>query len=359
MILKKVLFLVVFITIYNIGFTQDRGYSIKEEPIDLKGGKPLFDHLGKIIGRLEKVEIKNNNKERGGIYNYTIRTKVISNSGKVIEIDALNQKVIYVESANRIITYGLRINEHSFKITPDIFIYNDSGKLLKHIYPMNNSSSDIVISENGDVYTVGVYDEKQKGLSLICYQREGGFWAKKLPYNFQSFDQLRIILSSDSKRVGVIQNRLMDNISPHTVISVYDLNGTPLSEIKNDVGFNNFQFLGNDNLALFSNKLYCISFFSLLDKGLKENKCFDSSIDYTSRKNHEVSIYINPVPNYIMLYQKERNELVFLSNDSSKFETDRIIPIQDKDILTAESIVLLTNRIEIYHLDKQITIFFE
>jgi len=73
MIFEKTLFLLVFIVLSNIGITQNGELFVNEEFIELKRDMPLFDHLGRIIGKLERVKYYD---ERGGIFKYTKKSQI-------------------------------------------------------------------------------------------------------------------------------------------------------------------------------------------------------------------------------------------------------------------------------------------
>lgn len=351
------LLFILFISNQIWGQSPEKNYSIKEEVIDLKKGRPVFDELKRIIGGTELIRDSKSNFI--DFENRNFRHKIKLNSGKEFEIDELLQNTIYLEKANRIITFGRLKGGHTMSIALTVFMYDLNGKLINKITPFDSSSnSDIHINKEGEVYLVGRYDKDYQNQYLLKVRANGSFWKQKLPLSFAIYDILKLRVSPDSRKIAILQNRLMDNFFPNTNISIYDTSGVLVTSFPNKEGLDDISFWDENEVVIGSKDVYCMVFYDYILNMGKGFKCFNNIV-IPSYEFPLKLLKTNSKEKYFLAYQKGKNELLLFSiNDKDSFSISRKIKIDEETITKANSIVLLNKKIEIYSTKKKTIIEF-
>lgn len=343
MIYKKALPILYFLLFALSVFSQNNPNTFKVENLDLRGDKPLFNHEGAIIGRLERIIDTAKLSGYLDIYGPLIsKTKIVTFSGKEMILDLLPRKTIFIEKANRVITFGPTHSGCSVSLMVDIIVYNKLGEQIMHLNNIERFSLDISI--DGTIY----FADRNH---LIKLNPDGSTWKKEIHGKLDLLNYPMVKQSFNQQEVAVIQNS--DN---YTTISVFDHEGTLIKSITpRNYGIKQLHFWNSKKLINFDNGLVCFQSIDFKSETTKENfHCFHELISPLGKGTFNFLGFYKT--DYFALHLKEQNEIVILKFQNNEFSILKKFEL-GKDLLKKiKSTVFTKNKLELYTMKKKVTL---
>jgi len=204
-------------------------------------------------------------------------------------------KVIVIEYANRIITYGSSGLPKSYAF----IIYDLEGNLIKELEPPVRSINSFEITKDGELALMGIDIEDKDNLASVLIDANGdALWKYILPSS--SFYTLRV---SKDKKVGILQTYFNGKPDYYCELRILNKRGELVNTIYADWNYSSFNFLANDKILFKRTHNYCIYDLRLRQKS---EKCFGAPEYYFSYPaNGFDGFYLISTKGDLLLYKNE------------------------------------------------------